>query len=194
MIYECALINVDPIIYQTKKTNMVQNPKIDNLTQQIPALQEFALKFTNDLDSAKDLVQDTMLKAIRFYARYEDGTNIRAWLFTIMRNTFINGFKRNVAINAIITQSESLNYSQLMMSSTVNGCDNRLVMKDIRHALSKLPEYLCKPFIRYIEGYKYYEIALESNAPIGTIKTRIFEARRLLKKQLADYSAVSERC
>ena len=163
--------------------------QLECVSQHIPALQEFAMKFTKDLDSAKDLVQDTMLKALRYYEKFEEGTNMRGWLFTIMRNNFINSFRRSKMSMELISQTEELSYDQLLSSSTANGCENRFIKSDIRKALDTMPEYLYHPFIRYVEGYKYHEIARDSNAPIGTIKTRIFEARRLLKKNLQDYKS-----
>jgi len=165
----------------------MKTTQFDIVSEHIPALHEFAMKFTKDIDNAKDLVQDTMVKAIRYYEKFEEGTNLRAWLFTIMRNNFINSFRRQKFTGEFITQTDELHNGQLLCSSTENGGVGRFIMGDIRMALSNLPEYLYYPFVRYLEGYKYHEIARDSNAPIGTVKTRIFEARRLLRKQLSEY-------
>lgn len=159
----------------------------DTVTKHIPVLHEFALKFTNDSDSAKDLVQDTMLNAIRYYGKFEEGTNLSGWLFTIMRNNFINSLRRNKSTATLNKQNGELTDKQLLACCTQNNGDGKFVMGDIKAALSRLPELLYIPFIRHVEGYKYQEIAMETNTPIGTIKTRIFEARRLLKKQLHEY-------
>ena len=162
----------------------------DDVSQHIPALQESALRFTNDVDSAKDLVQETMLKAIRHYEKFEEGTNLKGWLFTILRNTFINKFHRTTMTNTLISQTDELSYAQLMPSCTNNGCENRFMMEDIKTALSALPDLLHESFMRHVEGYKYHEIALKVNAPIGTIRSRIFKARRLLKKHLYEYQNI----
>lgn len=161
--------------------------QFDNVTQHIPVLHEFALKFTSDSDIAKDLVQDTMLNAIRYYGKFEQGTNLSGWLFTIMRNNFINSLRRNKTTATLNRQSGELTYQQELVCATQNGGENRFVMGDIKTAINQLPELLYIPFMRHVEGYKYQEIAVELNTPIGTIKTRIFEARRLLKKQLHEY-------
>jgi len=157
------------------------------ISPHVAALREFALRFTRDIDSANDLLQDTLLKAVNYYHRFEEGTNLRGWLFTIMRNTFINGFRRDTSRNAVLSQVEEIGFSQLLISASVNTADGSFIMRDIRAALSVLPGLLRVPFLRYVEGYRYHEIALEMDCPIGTVKTRIHEARKQLKLLLADY-------
>src|SRR5215217_1665703 len=144
-------------------------------------LEAFAMKFTNDL------VQDTLIKAIRYHAMYKEGTNLRGWLYTIMRNTFINNYRRDTRQRSVIDTSEDLNSAQLIKSASGNQGENKFVMEDINKAMKKLqPEYSV-PFLRYFEGYKYHEIAEELQIPIGTVKTRIHVARQLLKGQLKMY-------
>ena len=151
------------------------------------ALSNFALKFTKDEDDAKDLLQDTMMKALRYYEKFEEGTNIKGWLFTIMRNTFINNFRRNVKTNKIITQNDEITSPQLMKSASRNESENKFAMGDIQKAIDGLPKSFGVPFVRYVEGYKYEEIAEELGIPLGTVKTRIHEARKQLKRQLQMY-------
>ncbi|MGY4385222.1 RNA polymerase sigma factor (sigma-70 family) [Pedobacter sp. UYP24] len=153
------------------------------------ALQSFALKFTNDEDDAKDLVQDTMLKAIRYSDRYQSGTNLRAWLYTILRNTFINDYRRNSRREQVVTVTDDISSAQLSKSAACNLGEGKFTMNDIQFALKKLQPELYTPFIKYFEGYKYHEIADELNIPIGTVKTRIHVARQLLKKTLSIYQA-----
>jgi len=150
-------------------------------------LSAFALKFTGDIDDANDLIQDTMVKALRFSGKFVEGTNIKGWLYTIMRNTFINDYRKNMKKMALITQEEEISSANLLHSSTPNQSSSTFAMRDIQFALSKLPESLSIPFIRYFEGYKYHEIAEELDLPLGTVKTHIFEARKRLKKQLNMY-------
>jgi len=151
-------------------------------------LETFALKFTKDIDDANDLIQDTMLKALRFSDGFVDGTNIKGWLYTIMRNTFINNYRKTSRTNGLIIQEEEISSANLLNSAYPNQGESTFAMRDIQFALSKLPESLSKPFIRYFEGYKYHEIAEELNLPLGTVKTHIFEARKRLKKQLQMYN------
>lgn len=152
-------------------------------------LETFAMKFTMDVQDANDLVQDTIIKAIRYHKLYKEGTNFRGWLYTIMRNTFINQYRRGVKRRSIIETSEELSSYQLSRSADGNRGENKFVMEDINKAMAKLqPEY-STPFLRYFEGYKYHEIAEELNIPIGTVKTRIHLARQALKGQLKMYGA-----
>ena len=150
-------------------------------------LEAFAMKFTNDVEDANDLVQDTLIKAIRYHALYKQGTNLRGWLYTIMRNTFINDYRKSNRKLALIETTEDLTSYQLRNSAASNQAEHKFVMEDINKALAKLqPEY-SGPFLRYFEGYKYHEIAEELNIPIGTVKTRIHVARQVLKEQLKMY-------
>ncbi len=150
-------------------------------------LESFALKFTNDIEDANDLVQDTIIKAIRYHNLYKQGTNLRGWLYTIMRNTFINDYRKGAKRNAIMETSEDLSSYQLRGSATTNLGENKFVMEDIHKALDRLQPDYSKPFLRYFEGYKYHEIAEELHIPIGTVKTRIHMARQILKAQLKMY-------
>ena len=153
------------------------------------SLYSFALNFTKDADDANDLVQDTMLKAVTYYGKFKEGTNLKGWLFTIMRNTFINNYRRMVKTTSLITQSEDISSVNLYYSATSNAAENKFIMADIDKALATLqPEYYV-PFIKYFEGFKYHEIAEELDIPIGTVKTRIHVARGILKKYLKTYAA-----
>jgi len=152
------------------------------------ALRGFAITFTKNLEDANDLVQDTFLKAIRYANMYQEGTNLRGWLYTIMRNTFINDYRKRSKHNSVIDTVDEFLPHQLMKGAINNKGDANFVGEDINKALRKLaPEYLI-PFTKYFEGYKYYEIAAELEIPIGTVKTRIHEARKLLKRNLKIYN------
>lgn len=152
------------------------------------ALETFAYKFTQDYEDAHDLVQDTLLKAMRYSEQFKDGTNFRGWLYTIMKNTFINSYRRAVKTRSMITIHEEIPASQLQGSATGNTGENKFVREDIQNAMKKLqPEYLT-PFVKYFEGFKYHEIADMLNIPIGTVKTRIHIARGMLKKNLKMYT------
>jgi len=152
-----------------------------------PHLNQFAIKFTKNVEDADDLVQDTLMKAMRYAQMYKEGTNLKGWLYTIMRNTFINNYRSVSKRQAIVTTSEDLNSVQLSISASNNLAENKFIQKDINAAMSALsPEYYI-PFIKYFEGFKYHEIAEELNIPIGTVKTRIHVARKMLKANLKMY-------
>jgi len=151
------------------------------------ALRSHALKFTNDIDDANDLLQDTLVKATRFAERFDQGTNIKGWLFVIMRNTFINRYRKQQRERERILQVEEISSEQLCTNAITNRAENKFAMEDIKNALKKLPAMYSVPFIKYFEGYKYQEIASELNIPVGTVKTHIHQARLSLKKSLKQY-------
>lgn len=153
-----------------------------------PALENFAFSFTKNINDADDLVQDTYLKAIRYANLYTEGTNLRAWLYTIMRNTFINDYRSTIRHRKVVETHEDLLSLHLVKSSSSNKAESSLIAEDINKALKKLPAVYRTPFIKYFEGFKYHEIADELNIPIGTVKTRIFNARKLLKSTLKMYN------
>ena len=151
-------------------------------------LQAFAMKFTSDVEDANDLVQDTLIKAIRYHDHYQQGTNMRGWLYTIMRNTFINDYRQRQRKKGLIDVIEDITSYQLVKSASNNLGENSFLMEDINKALKNLqPEY-STPFLKYFQGYKYTEIAEELQIPIGTVKTRIHLARQLLKAKLKMYN------
>ncbi|MFD1771075.1 sigma-70 family RNA polymerase sigma factor [Sphingobacterium suaedae] len=155
--------------------------------QQADSLKTYARNFTRDQDDANDLVQDTLLKAVTYFKNFKDGTNLKGWLYTIMKNTFINNYRRVVKTNSFITKEEEITSANLVVSATSNVGENKFVMEDINQALSSLSEDYYVPFTMYFEGYKYHEISEYLNIPIGTVKTRIHVARKAMKKTLNAY-------
>ncbi|MEO5911585.1 MAG: sigma-70 family RNA polymerase sigma factor [Pelobium sp.] len=155
--------------------------------RQAPSLKMYALHFTHDADDANDLVQDTLLKAITYYNKFREGTNLKGWLYTIMKNTFINNYRRFIKISSFVTKTDEISSAQLSHSATLNGGEQKFVMDDIKKALDSLQQEYYVPFTMYFEGYKYHEIADHLAIPIGTVKTRIHVARKLLKKDLRVY-------
>jgi RNA polymerase sigma factor (sigma-70 family) len=158
------------------------------LTEYTPLLRAFAYRFTRDNEEINDLLQDTLVKAIRYHGQFQEGTNLKAWLCTILRNTFINEYRRNAKRNALITTEEEITSNQLYHSSNPNQAEGKFAMADIQKALNTVPEDYRTPFIRHFEGFKYHEIADELNIPIGTVKTRIHLARKILQKKLKIYN------
>ena len=104
------------------------------------SLRVHAMRYTKNEDDADDLVQDTMIKAIRFYKNFQEGTNIKGWLYVIMRNTFINDYRRNTKKNALITQTDEISSQDLMVSASANKATGTFIMGDIQKALASIPE------------------------------------------------------
>ncbi|WP_164110779.1 MULTISPECIES: RNA polymerase sigma factor [Sphingobacterium] len=151
------------------------------------SLKSYARNFTKDQEDANDLVQDTVVKAITYFKNFRDGTNLKGWLYTIMKNTFINNYRRLTKTNTFITQEEDISPSNLLVSAHLNTGENKFIMEDINKALATLSDEYYTPFTMYFEGYKYNEIAEYLQIPIGTVKTRIHVARKVMKKSLCAY-------
>jgi RNA polymerase sigma factor (sigma-70 family) len=150
-------------------------------------LKPFAVTLTRDNETAKDLLQETMFRALANREKYNVGTNIKAWLYTIMRNIFINDYRRKAKQNTILDNSINdflLNSNQL---SVANDAETNLKVKEIYKAVHQLPDIFRNPFQLYFDGYKYNEIATILKEPLGTIKSRIHFARKLLKEQLTRF-------
>lgn len=145
-------------------------------------LKPFAISLTRNRDTASDLLQETLYRALANKEKYSVGTNIKAWLFTILRNTFINDYRKKVKQNRVLQPVPG----NLLPDSGVSGftADSPLKSKEIWEHVRQLPDIFGKPFILYFEGYKYHEIAEMLNEPLGTIKSRIHFARKLLKAQI----------
>lgn len=147
-------------------------------------LKPFAFTLTRDNESAKDLMQETLYRALANKDKYHVGTNIKAWMYTIMRNIFINNYRRKAKQQTIFDSTPNdflLDNKQTMIA---NEAESNLRLKDIQKAIHSLPDIFRKPFILYFDGYKYHEIADALQEPLGTIKSRIHFARKLLKEQI----------
>lgn len=147
-------------------------------------LQPFAISLTRNMESAKDLLQETLCKALANREKYQSGTNIKAWLFTIMRNIFINDYRRKVKQKTIFDYSANDFLIDSGRHTVKNAAEANLQRKEIENAIQSLPDIFRLPFMLYFEGYKYQEIAKALNEPLGTIKSRIHFARKLLKEQI----------
>ncbi len=151
-------------------------------------LRNYALQLTQNPDDANDLVQETFLKGMTYAEKFKKGTNLKGWLFTIMRNTFINNYRRNTKRNSFMdTQEEQYIIDKAESYNTYNMGEVKFIRKDIEEAIDKLPKDLRITFELNTLGYKYHEIAEKLQIPIGTVKTRIFVAKRKLRTSLADY-------
>ncbi|MGJ1205329.1 RNA polymerase sigma factor [Sphingobacterium lactis] len=158
-----------------------------DVMQQSNVLLEYAKNFTKDHNDAEDLLQDTLIKVYRYIDNFKEGTNLTGWIYTIMRNTFINNYRKKSIVNSVVTQKEEFTPSDLIKSSVKNNVENAFLNDDIQYALQKLPEMYYRPFVMHFEGYKYYEIAEYLQIPDGTVKTRIHMARKMLQGILKEY-------
>jgi RNA polymerase sigma-70 factor (ECF subfamily) len=150
-------------------------------------LKYHALRFTRDPNDADDLMQETKLKAISNREKFRMGTNLKAWLFTIMRNSFISKYQKKMRRNTFIDTTDNMHFINDDKYTTYNHAERKFVMDDVKNALNKLDDKFKQPFLLHYKGFKYYEIAEKFEVPIGTIKNRIHVARQLIKKQLVAY-------
>jgi RNA polymerase sigma factor (sigma-70 family) len=150
-------------------------------------LKPFAITLTRDTETAKDLFQETLYRALANKDKYNVGTNIKAWLYTIMRNIFINNYRRKVKQATILDSTPNEFLINLNQAVVNNSAESSLRIKDIQDAIHHLPEIFRNPFLLYFDGYKYHEIADMLSEPLGTIKSRIHFARKLLKEQIQRY-------
>jgi RNA polymerase sigma factor (sigma-70 family) len=158
------------------------------LQQYEQKLKSYALKLTTNLDDAQDLVQETMLKALKYRSKFSDGTNFGAWMHTIMKNTFINQYRRKKKRLVVTDDTENQVYLNNTRYKTDCGADHLTLHDEIKQTVNNLDEKYQAPFQLHFEGYKYHEIADQLHLPVGTVKSRIFTARNLLSTKLRAYA------
>lgn len=144
----------------------------------------FAMNLTRDEESARDLVQETAYKAFKYRRRYEPQTNLRAWLMTIMRNSFINDYRkrqRRQTLNDFTNNNYLLNSGHRAVE---NGGEQSVLLEEIEMQIGSLEDWVQRPFRMHLAGYKYDEIADTLGVPLGTVKSRIFIARKKLQTSL----------
>lgn len=147
----------------------------------------FTRRFTRDRDESLDLVQDTMLKALTYKDRFRDDTNLKGWLFTIMRNTFINQYRKAKRGRTSRDTTKDLFFLNVEDTHTFHKPDTAFEYYEILKKIDFLREDLLIPFKMHANGYKYNEISKQLNIPIGTVKNRIFNARKEIQKSLTGY-------
>ncbi len=150
------------------------------------SLRAFSLKLTGNAVDAEDLFQDTALRIITNADKYRQGTNFKAWAVTIMRNIFINNYRKKVRRNMIIDQTPNNYYINSSDKAVDNDGENNVAYNELMKMVDSLPDDFRQPFMMAFEGFKYDEIAEELGSPLGTIKSRIFFARKKLQKMYED--------
>lgn len=150
-------------------------------------LLNFAYQLTSNREAAQDLLQDTTLKALDNEDKYVDNTNFKGWIFTIMRNIFINNYRQTVRQATVVDKTEDLYHLNISQDSGLTTPEGSYAVKEISQALNSFSDEYRVPFNMYVAGYKYNEIAEKIGLPLGTVKSRIFFARKRLREQLKDY-------
>jgi RNA polymerase sigma-70 factor (ECF subfamily) len=159
------------------------------------AIYNYALRMTGDEDDADDLVQETFMKAFRFFDKFEKGTNCKAWLFRIMKNSFINDYRKHTKEPNKVDYDDVQNFYENIKSDEVESkhyeldAFSDLLDDDISKAIEKLPEdFRTVIILNDIEGFTYEEIADFVDIPVGTVRSRLHRARKMLYVQLFDYA------
>lgn len=147
-------------------------------------LQPVAVSLTHDSEEAKDLIQETMYRALANREKYQTGTNIKAWLYTIMRNIFINNYRRNKKFTKVSSDVPQDYYMFQTSKVAHNEGTVNAGIREIKGVINKLPDIFRLSFELHYLGYKYQEIADTLQEPLGTIKSRIHFARKILSAQL----------
>jgi len=156
----------------------------NQFNQMTQVLNSFAYNLTKNGEEAKDLFQETAFRALTNRDKFRPGTNFKAWLFTIMKNIFINNYRKKVKANTIFDATDNDYYINSGSNVVLNGSESQIMMKELWRMISELDESIRVPFVMHYEGFKYQEIADKLELPLGTVKSRIFFARKALKEKI----------
>jgi len=165
---------------------LLQGQIYDQLQGISQSLRAFSLKLTGNSVDAEDLYQDTALRIINNADKYRPNTNFKAWAVTIMRNIFINNYRKKVRRGALLDQTPNNYYINSGENTVDNDGEHNVSYKELLKMVEALPDDFRVPFWMAYEGFKYDEIADQLEAPLGTIKSRIFFARKKLQKMYND--------
>lgn len=152
-----------------------------------PELFRFAFKLTADKEDANDLVQETSLKALDNEEKFAPDTNFKGWIYTIMRNVFINNYRKVVRDQTFVDQTENLYHLNSTQELKSDSIESTYDLKEMHRIVNTLPKDYKVPFAMYVSGFKYREIAEKLNLPLGTVKSRIFFTRQRLQTELKDF-------
>lgn len=159
----------------------------ENLMNLQSNLLNFAYMLTSNRDDAYDLLQDTTLKALDNEEKFAENSNFKGWVFTIMRNIFINNYRRSARAATVVDTTDNLYHLNLSQDSGLEAPECSLSAGEITQAINSFSDEYRIPFSMHVQGYKYNEIAEKMNLPLGTVKSRIFFARKKLQARFADY-------
>lgn len=152
-------------------------------------LYNFAYTLTTNRDDANDLLQDTTLKVLDNEEKYVDNINFKGWAFTIMRNLFINHYRKRSRCNVISDSSDDLYLLNMPQDSGYETPEGAISVIEIHKVIDSFSDDYRIPFSMHLQGYKYAEIAEHTGLPLGTVKSRIYFARQRLQTALGDFRA-----
>ncbi|NCC09198.1 MAG: sigma-70 family RNA polymerase sigma factor [Bacteroidia bacterium] len=150
-------------------------------------LLRFAHKLTTDTEEANDLLQETSLKVLDNEDKYMPDTNFRGWVYTIMRNIFINNYRKVMRDQTFVDRTDNLYHLNLSQNTKFENSEQAYDLKEMRRVVNSLPREYRVPFAMHVSGFKYREIADKLDLPIGTVKSRIFFTRQRLQSDLKDF-------
>lgn len=177
---------IHKICFFTPKTKIMTAVEFSyQLTSLQNNLSRFAYSLTLNREDAMDLLQETMLKALRSRSQFLDNTNFRAWTFTIMKNTFINSYRRRIHQRNVFDRSPDAHYLNQNQDTFYDVPDSVYSAKELSAMINKLGDEYRAPLQMHIAGYKYKEIAEDLGLNLGTVKSRIFFARQKLMRSLS---------
>ena len=162
-------------------TSVEFNTKLDSLNR---LLHSFAYNLTKNSEDAKDLYQETTYRALNNRDKFQQGTNFKAWIFTIMKNIFINNYRKRMKSNTMLDNTDNQFYINSADHATGNRAEGSIMMKELNVHITALDDSIRIPFLMHFDGFKYQEIADELHLPLGTVKSRIFFARKELKEKI----------
>jgi len=151
-----------------------------------PVLNAFAYNLTKNTEESKDLFQETAFRAMTNMDKFRPDTNLKAWLFTIMKNIFINNYRKKSKANTIIDDTENLFYINTGGAAIHNEAESNIILDELSGLIESLDDSIRVPFMMHYQGFKYQEIADQLDLPLGTVKSRIFFARKELKDRLGN--------
>jgi len=196
--FSCTLLNTivhliqqnritEPVYLNKKKRIMSQVEFHSRFHEISPLLQAFAYNLTKNNEDAKDLLQETAFRAMTNQDKFLAGTNLKAWLFTIMKNIFINNYRKKMKSNTIMDSTDNLYYINSGSTIISNAAESNITMQELTGMLDTLDDSIRIPFLMHYQGYKYQEIADHLSLPLGTVKSRIFFARKELKDMIGKH-------
>ena len=159
-------------------TTIEFNQKFESLNSKLFA---FAMRLTRNTENAKDLMQETAYRAFNNRDKFKMGTNFKAWLTTIMRNTFINNYRKTKKRSHVNEPLDTFLFAIESSSNVANAAKTNIMLQELNGMFDEIGEAYSKPFLMFYRGYHYDEISDEMKIPMGTVKSRIFFARKKLK-------------
>lgn len=172
------------------KTETFSNVDPRLLSAEIGYLKNLAKRFTANKDDIDDLVQDTIFKALQYAIQFKEGSNLRAWLSVILRNTYINNYRRELQSQKLSEELPSIS-ALCNEPAAQNGVERKLILKNIQSEINKLPGEIRQMISLHLSGYKYREIANLTGNKLGTVKNWIHKGRNELKHSLREYQFIA---